>query len=107
MQDFKMSGANMNELLEKLKLIQEDIDASYDGLSQLLGRIDSDNLWKGKEETTFMAYMELMQQYHKCFSNQNADNPVQQAIDALEAHSGRVDDFYIGFQEYKDMEGME
>lgn len=33
MQDFKMSGANMNELLTKLKLIQEDIDASYDTLS--------------------------------------------------------------------------
>lgn len=107
MQDFKMSGANMNELLQKLKVIQEDIDASYDSLSQLLVRIDSDNLWKGKEETTFMAYMELMQQYHKSFSNQNADNPVQQAIDALEAHGERVDDFYTGFQEYKDMEGME
>lgn len=69
MQDFKMSGANMNELLTKLKLIQEDIDDSYDTLSQLLARIESEKLWKGKEETTFLAYMELMQQYHKCFSN--------------------------------------
>lgn len=107
MQDFKMSGTNMNDLLTKLKAIQEDIDDSYDLLSQLLSRIEDDKLWKGKEETTFMAYMSLMQQYHESFSNNNGENPVQQAIDALEAHGERVDDFYTGFQEYKNMEGME
>ena len=107
MQDFKMSGADMNELLMKLKLIKEDLDTSYDSLSRLLTGIESDGLWKGKEETTFMAYMELMQQYHKSFSKNNSENPVQQAIDALEAHGERVDDFYTGFQEYKNMEGME
>ena len=107
MQDFKMSGTNMNDLLTKLKSIQEDIDDSYDLLSQLLSRIEDDKLWKGKEETTFMAYMRLMQQYHESFSNNNGENPVQQAIDALEAHGERVDDFYTGFQEYKNMEGME
>ena len=54
MQDFKMSGTNMNDLLTKLKSIQEDIDDSYDLLSQLLSRIEDDKLWKGKEETTFI-----------------------------------------------------
>lgn len=107
MQDFKMSGAGMNELLEKLKEIQEEIDRSYDSLSQLLTKVETEKQWKGKQETAFMAYMELMKQYHRSFSNKNGENPVQQAIDALEAHGTRVDDFYNGFREYKDMEGME
>lgn len=107
MQDFKMSGASMNEIQAKLKLVQEEIDASYDALSQLLSSIESEKQWKGKQETAFMAYMGLMQQYHKSFSNKNGENPVQQAIDGLEAHGTRVDEFYSGFQEYKDVEGME
>ena len=84
----------------------ERIDDSYDELTRLMSRIESDKLWKGKEETTFMAYMGLMQQYHKSFSKANGDNPVQQAIDALKSHGDRVDDFYDEFQEYKDMEDM-
>lgn len=107
MQDFKMSGSNMDELLTSLKAIKERVDDSYDALTQLISRIESEQLWKGKEEKTFMAYMGLMQQYHKSFSKKNEDNPLQQAIDALEAHGERVDDFYTGFKEYKDMEGME
>ena len=56
MQDFKMSGSNMNELLTNMKAIKERIDDSYDELTLLMSRIESDKLWKGKEETTFMAY---------------------------------------------------
>ena len=100
MQDFKMSGSNMNELLTNMKAIKERIDDSYDELTRLMLRIESDELWKGKEKTTFMAYMVLMQQYHKSFSKANDDNPVQQAIDALKSHGDRVDDFYDEFQEY-------
>lgn len=107
MQDFKMSGSNMNELLTNMKAIKERIDDSYDELTRLMSRIESDKLWKGKEETTFMAYMGLMKQYHKSFSKANGDNPVQQAIKALKSHGDRVDDFYDEFQEYKDMEDMQ
>ena len=32
MQDFKMSGSNMNELLTNMKAIKERIDDSYDEL---------------------------------------------------------------------------
>ena len=45
-----------------------------------------------------MAYMGLMQQYHKKFSKANGDNPVQQAIDALKSHGDRVDDFMMNFR---------
>ena len=33
MQDFKMSGSNMNELLTNMKAIKERIDDSYDELT--------------------------------------------------------------------------
>lgn len=101
-----MSGANMNQLLTDLKSIQEELNTSYESLSGLLSRIESEQLWKGKEETTFLAYMGLMQQYHKCFTGKTGENPVQMAIDALKAHEERVNDFYTDFQEYKDMEGI-
>lgn len=52
MQDFKMSGSNMNELLTNMKAIKERIDDSYDELTRLMLRIESDELWKGKEKTT-------------------------------------------------------
>mgnify|MGYP000818822934 CR=1 FL=1 len=60
MQDFKMSGSNMNELLTNMKAIKERIDDSYDELTRLMSRIDSDELWEGKEKTTFMAYLSLI-----------------------------------------------
>ena len=59
MQDFKMSGSNMNELLTNMKAIKERIDDSYDELTLLMSRIESDKLWKGKEKTTFMAPMPI------------------------------------------------
>ena len=42
MQDFKMSGSNMNELLTNMKAIKERIDDSYDELTRLMLRIESD-----------------------------------------------------------------
>ena len=44
MQDFKMSGSNMNELLTNMKAIKERIDDSYDELTRLMLRIESDEL---------------------------------------------------------------
>ena len=41
MQDFKMSGSNMNELLTNMKAIKERIDDSYDELTRLMSRIES------------------------------------------------------------------
>lgn len=50
MQDFKMSGSNMNELLTNMKAIKERIDDSYDELTRLMLRIESDELWKEKRK---------------------------------------------------------
>ena len=47
MQDFKMSGSNMNELLTNRKAIKERIDVTFVELSRLMSRIESDKLWKG------------------------------------------------------------
>lgn len=53
MQDFKMSGSNMNELLTNMKAIKERIDDSYDELTLLMSRIESDKLWKGERRNYF------------------------------------------------------
>ena len=53
MQDFKMSGSNMNELLTNMKAIKERIDDSYDELTRLMLRIESDELWKNLRKTAW------------------------------------------------------
>ena len=50
MQDFKMSGSNMNELLTNMKAIKERIDDSYDELTRLMSRIESDNCGREKRK---------------------------------------------------------
>ena len=46
----------MNELLTNMKAIKERIDDSYDELTRLMLRIESDELWKGKENYFYGIY---------------------------------------------------
>ena len=50
MQDFKMSGSNMNELLTNMKAIKERIDDSYDELTLLCRVLRVINCGRGKKK---------------------------------------------------------
>lgn len=110
MQDFKMSGANMNCLIENLIKIQNLMDASYGQLDRLLQRVEGSGEWEGEAHTIFMAYMSLMKEYHKRFTNhapEGCGNPLQEALEALNAHGERVDSFYREFSEYRKLEEIQ
>lgn len=110
MQDFKMSGANMNCLIENLIKIQNIMDTSYGHLDQLLQRVEGSKEWEGETQKIFMAYMGLMKEYHKRFTSHAPEgygNPLQEALDALNAHSERVDSFYREFSEYRKLEEIQ
>lgn len=57
MQDFEMSGKNMNQLIENLVKITESMDTSYNQLVQLLERIKGAADWGGGTKSTFLAYI--------------------------------------------------
>ncbi len=107
MKDFKISGANMNQLLTDLETIQQNFNDSYDALSLLMTRVDTEQAWEGEAKDAFEAYMRLLEQYHKCFTKNSENNPVQMAIDALTEAGENVDNYYTDYEQYIAMEDIE
>ena len=109
MQDFRMSGTSMNQLMELMEKIQEDMEETHRRVERLTKRIEQEGRWTGPAQETFLAYMELLQAYHGSFTNKSTarrGNPIQEAVTALKAHAERTDSFYTDFPEYKEMEKM-
>lgn len=108
MADFKMSGENMNQLIADLQIVQQDLNDSYTALTSLKERISNDSEWSGRSKDAFSAYIELMDLYHKSFTdNDDNANPIAMAIDALLEAEENVNNFYIDFPEYSKLEEIE
>ena len=84
MQDFRIAGREMNRLTEELKTVQENMESSYKRIASLVQRVGGEGKWSGEQQKKFLAYLELMEQYHKCFTQNSDENPLQQAIDGLQ-----------------------
>ncbi len=96
----------MNRLTEELKTVQENMESSYERIASLVQRVGGEGKWCGEQQKKFLAYLELMEQYHKCFTNSNNENPLQQAINGLQELEEHVEAFYTDFAEYKKVEGL-
>lgn len=97
----------MNRLLADLQGVKERMKSSYSRVEQLAGRIETQEEWKGKERDTFLVYLKLMQEYHKCFTDKcgkKRENPLKEAEDALKELETNVDNFYADFPEYRNIE---
>lgn len=97
----------MNQVLADLQMVQEKMESSYDKVKQLTDRIETQGEWEGKERDTFLVYLKLMQEYHKCFTDccgKKRENPLQEAEDALKELEANVDSFYTSFPEYQNIE---
>lgn len=104
---FRMSGKDMNQMLADLQKVQEKMESSYNKLEQLAKRIEDQEEWEGKERDTFLVYLKLMQEYHKCFTDncgKKRENPLREAEDALKELGTNIDNFYADFREYKNIE---
>lgn len=106
MQDFRIAGREMNRLTEELKTVQENMESSYKRIASLVQRVEGEGKWSGEQQKKFLAYLELMEQYHKCFTKNSDENPLQQAIDGLQELEKHVEAFYTDFTEYKKVEGL-
>ncbi len=109
MSDFKMSGENMNQLIDNLVKIQNKMNRSYKQLERLIQNVEGGGEWEGEAQKAFLAYMGLMREYHRKFTNYAPDGggkALKEATDALKDHGKRVNAFYREFPEYKNMEGI-
>lgn len=109
MERFRLVGDHMNQLLADLQMIQEKMESSYSKVKKLEERIETQGEWEGKERDTFLVYLKLMKEYHKCFTDscgKKRDNPLQEAEDALKELEARVDNFYADFPEYQKIEKL-
>lgn len=107
MEDFRISGEAMNQLDENFKQVKEKIQSSADKVSQLLSQIESEKEWTGESADAFLAYMDLMNQYHHALMDVDGFQPLEDAEAALKELGDNIDSFYADFAEYKEMEKIE
>lgn len=106
MSDFKVDGKNVNEIMAKLKTIQSKMDSSYDRLSTLVTNIETEKEWAGQAHDEFLAFMQLMKQFHGDFSSETDDNCVAGAIKALNNFSDNMDAFETDNPDFVNMKGI-
>lgn len=70
-----------NKLLDisvMLDEIQKNLVESYSCLSSVFNSLNGESIWSGESKEAFMAYLDLLLQYHKAVSGttENDDNSV-------------------------------
>ncbi len=102
---FSCDGSNMEEILEKLRSVEEHLNTAYSQAAAVKDEIDSKTCWTGKSQKTMAAFLDLLTQYHKDFI-QGGKAPVPKGIEYLEDLQKSLDDFYDGWPEYQDLEAI-
>lgn len=94
------------EILDKVERdmgqIVDHMETGYQMLKELLDDIGTSGEWKGGSEKAFLAYMDLLKQYHRCFSSESSgQNPLPLAAQAFSDLINRSAVFYDEFTEYR------
>ena len=106
MGDFKVNMNKMEEIVTKLKTIQADMDNSYDKMSMLMTTIETEKEWNGQAQKEFLAFMRLMQMYHKEFTSELEGNCVEGAIKTISSFIEKVTTFEQDNVEFGKMKGI-
>lgn len=106
MGDFKVNIDKMDEIVTKLKTIQADMDNSYNMMSKLMTNIETEKKWNGQAQKEFLAFMRLMQMYHKEFTSELDDNCVEGAISTISSFIEKVTTFEQDNVEFGKMKGI-
>lgn len=102
--DFKLDGDKMNLAMSDMQKICTEMNETYTQFVALLNDITSEDAWEGKSKQTFLAYADLLKQYHQKFTDNDSNNPIKLALDAFKELESNVDSFYSDFEQYKKME---
>ena len=105
--DITMDEAALADAKGYLEEMKKHMDNSYELLKSLLAEIEAAGEWKGESHNAFMAYMDLMKQYHRSFTDENGENPVSAVITAFGNLLERNAGFYDDFPEYRILEEIE
>ena len=105
MNDFYLDENRMSEYAGYMDKILSVMQESYQDMTRLLSRIESEKQWTGQAQKEFMAYMGLLKQYHAAFSEEgDGNNPIAQAVEHLDALNENLNSFYDNFVQYKKLE---
>lgn len=99
-----MNESAIAEANRQMQKAGEYLESSYERLMNLVDRLETTGTWEGETQKAFIAYMDLMRQYHRSFTDENADNPVMYAVKAFTELLERSADFYTEFATYRYME---
>lgn len=102
-----MDEEALNQVKEKLQMAQEHLQTGCDLLTELTEEIETAGAWQGEAQTAFVAYLDLLSQYHKCFTIWNKNNPVWLAIYAFSRLLEQSETFYDEFTEYRYLKDIE
>lgn len=99
---FKCDGLKMQELLEKMKNLEEILADSYQNAVVVKDQIESKTNWDGDSQLCMCAFMDLLTQYHKDFIRGDKA-PIPSAIKQLEKLQSNLDVFYENWVEYQEL----
>lgn len=92
----KCDGANFLDLSQKMGEIQTGLQDAYSKAAALKAQLDADQTaWTGETKKAFLAYLDLMMKYHGALIGENgAADPVQSAVDGLNAATANITGYY-------------
>lgn len=100
---FRISGNEMNSLIEQFNVIKEGMNECNEKVKQLYVQIESEKEWTGEGADTFLAFLNLMSQYQSEFVSVGDFAPLDDAEKALKALKDNVNSFYTDYAEYIEM----
>ncbi|WP_455717219.1 hypothetical protein [Anaerosporobacter sp.] len=96
----KCDGEKMQEVLDKMKSLEEILLNTYSLAIAVKEEIESKTNWDGESQLTMCAFMDLLTQYHKDFVI-GEEVPIPSAIKHLEKLQSNLDVFYENWEEYE------
>lgn len=105
MDRFKLDENRMDQLREIFTQLDIELTGAHEEMKTLLAAMEETNSWIGQSKEKALVYMRLLEQYHGALSSDGTEQPVSEAIKAMEECMKLADNFYNDFEEYKILEG--
>ncbi|MEE1303892.1 MAG: hypothetical protein U0K68_01910 [Agathobacter sp.] len=106
MSDFIVDSDKMEQIVTKLEKIQDAMDDSYYKLSMLISEIETEKEWEGQAQKEFLAFMRLLQMYHKEFTSQRVENCIEGAEKAINSFLDKMSRFETENEKFVKMKGI-
>lgn len=102
--NFTMNESAIKEAERQMQAAKESLENGYTKLLELTNRLETVGTWEGETQKAFIAYLDLVRQYHQSFTDENENNPVMYAVTAFTEFLERAETFHEEYVNYKYLE---